>query len=228
MSSSGCAPQLSGGSPQRRIPLPAPLMDAYRRPPRLAPDRRPPMPVRPAIARDTDFLWRVLLEAYNWNGEQRFTVEQLAVDPYAARYLVGWPRRGDFGVVNETDAGEPVGAAWARCLPEDEPGCGFVAPDVPELTRGVLPGQRGRGHGQALMEALIRAAGERPASVDRLSLQRRGRATPPYASTHPSVLPGSGAMAVPTRCSWTSRPVPRTSRPVPPRKGLPGGSRSEP
>ncbi|WP_326608754.1 GNAT family N-acetyltransferase [Streptomyces sp. NBC_01800] len=55
-------------------------------------------------------------------------------------------------------------------MPEDEPGYGFVAPDVPELTLGVLPGQRGCGHGRALMEALIRAAGERPASVDRLSL----------------------------------------------------------
>ncbi|MFD8813396.1 GNAT family N-acetyltransferase [Streptomyces sp. NPDC059627] len=128
------------------------------------------MPVRPAVARDADFLWRVLLEAYNWNGDQRVTADRLAADPHAARYLVGWPRGGDFGVVAETDVGEPVGAAWARCLPEEEPGYGFVAPDVPELTLGVLPGHRGRGHGQALMEALIRAAGQGPAPVARLSL----------------------------------------------------------
>ncbi|MFF3562543.1 GNAT family N-acetyltransferase [Streptomyces sp. NPDC002574] len=128
------------------------------------------MPVRPALARDADVLRSVLLEAYNWDGEQRFTAEQLAADPHAARYLAGWPRGGDFGVVAETDAGEPVGAAWARCLPEDEPGYGFVAPDVPELTLGVLPGHRGRGHGRALMEALIRAAAEGPAPVARLSL----------------------------------------------------------
>ncbi|MFE9611838.1 GNAT family N-acetyltransferase [Streptomyces sp. NPDC006012] len=76
----------------------------------------------------------------------------------------------DFGVVAETDAGEPVGAAWARCLPEDEPGYGFVPPDVPEPSMGVLPGHRGRGHGRALMDALIRAAVERPAPVARLSL----------------------------------------------------------
>ncbi|MFE5912454.1 GNAT family N-acetyltransferase [Streptomyces wedmorensis] len=128
------------------------------------------MSVRPAVARDVDFLWRVLLEAYNWNGEQRFTAEQLAADPRAARYLVGWPRRGDFGVIAETDAGEPVGAVWARRLSGSEPGYGFVAPDVPELTLGVLPEHRGRGHGRALMEALIQAAAERPASVARLSL----------------------------------------------------------
>ncbi|KUF15092.1 GNAT family N-acetyltransferase [Streptomyces silvensis] len=128
------------------------------------------MSVRPAVARDTDFLWRVLLEAYNWNGEQRFTAEQLAADPHAARYLAGWPRRDDFGVVAESDVGEPIGAAWARHLPASEPGYGFVAPDVPELTVGLLPGHRGRGHGRALMEALTRAAAEQPVPVARLSL----------------------------------------------------------
>lgn len=128
------------------------------------------MSVRPADARDADLLWSVLLEAYNWNGEQRFTAEQLVADPHAARYLAGWPHEGDFGVVAETDTGEPIGAAWARCLPEDGPGYGFVAPDVPELTLGVLPGHRGRGHGRALMEALIRTAAERATPVARLSL----------------------------------------------------------
>jgi ribosomal protein S18 acetylase RimI-like enzyme len=128
------------------------------------------MPVRPAIARDAEFLWRILLEAYNWNGEQRFTAEQIVTDPHAARYLTGWPRRGDFGIIAETDTGEPIGAAWARYLPVDEPGYGYVAPDVPELSLGVLPGHRGHGHGRALMESLIRAAAERPARVARLSL----------------------------------------------------------
>lgn len=128
------------------------------------------MSVRPAVADDADFLWRILLEAYNWSGEQRFTAQQLAAEPHAARYLVGWPRRDDFGVVAETNGGEPIGAAWARQLPESEPGYGFVAPDVPELTLGLLPEHRGRGHGRALMEALIQAAAEGPAPVARLSL----------------------------------------------------------
>ncbi|MEV7531869.1 GNAT family N-acetyltransferase [Streptomyces hydrogenans] len=126
------------------------------------------MPLRPATARDAALLWNVLLEAYNWTGEQRFTVERLAADPHAARYLAGWPREDDFGVVAETETGEPVGAAWARRLPEDAPGYGFVAPDVPELTLAVLPAHRGRGHGRALMAALIRSAADR--STTRLSL----------------------------------------------------------
>ncbi|MFD5634773.1 GNAT family N-acetyltransferase [Streptomyces sp. NPDC127077] len=128
------------------------------------------MSFRPAVADDADFLWRILLEAYNWNGDQRFTAEQLAAEPHAARYLVGWPRRDDFGVIAQTDAGEPIGAAWARHLPESDPGYGFVAADVPELTLGLLPEHRGRGHGRALMEALIRAAAAGPAPAARLSL----------------------------------------------------------
>ncbi|MER5738574.1 MULTISPECIES: N-acetyltransferase [unclassified Streptomyces] len=128
------------------------------------------MPLRPATARDAGLLWNVLLEAYNWTGERRFTAERLAADPHASRYLAGWPREDDFGVVAETGSGEPIGAAWARCFPEDEPGYGFVAPDVPELTLGVLPGHRGRGHGRALLTALVRSGLDRPRPATRLSL----------------------------------------------------------
>ncbi|MER8039597.1 GNAT family N-acetyltransferase [Streptomyces hydrogenans] len=140
------------------------------------------MPLRPATARDAALLWEVLLEAYNWNGEQRFTVERLAADPHAARYLAGWPREDDFGVVAETETGEPIGAAWARRLPEDAPGYGFVAPDVPELTLAVLPAHRGRGHGRALMTALIRAAADRPTSRLSLSVEDGNPAVHLYRS----------------------------------------------
>lgn len=34
----------------------------------------------------------------------------------------------------------------ARCLPASAPGYGFVAADVPDVTVGLLPGHRGRGH----------------------------------------------------------------------------------
>ncbi|MFC9491133.1 GNAT family N-acetyltransferase [Streptomyces hydrogenans] len=140
------------------------------------------MPLRPATARDAALLWNVLLEAYNWTGEQRFTVERLAADPHAARYLSGWPREDDFGVVAETETGEPVGAAWARHLPEDAPGYGFVAPDVPELTLAVLPAHRGRGHGRALMTALIRSAADRSTTRLSLSVEDGNPAVHLYAS----------------------------------------------
>ncbi|MFI2212064.1 GNAT family N-acetyltransferase [Streptomyces sp. NPDC020141] len=127
------------------------------------------MRIRPAAAPDADFLGRVLLEAYNWDGTPRFTLEGLLADPASAHYVAGWPRSGDFGVVAEDASGTPVGAAWARIFPEGDQGYGFVAADVPELTLGVLPEHRGRGVGRALMAELVAAAAARE-GVDRISL----------------------------------------------------------
>jgi ribosomal protein S18 acetylase RimI-like enzyme len=43
-------------------------------------------------------------------------------------------------------------------MPEDAPGYGFVAPEVPELSMGVAAAFRGRGVGGALLEALLERA----------------------------------------------------------------------
>lgn len=51
-------------------------------------------------------------------------------------YIAGWPRDADLGVIAQAD-GERIGAAWLRFLPAADPGYGFVAADVPELTIGV-------------------------------------------------------------------------------------------
>jgi len=76
--------------------------------------------------------------------------------PELAHYVTGWPRPGDMGIVAED--GPPVGAAWLRLLPEQDPGYGFVDEETPELSIGVVPTQRGRGIGLLLLEALIEAA----------------------------------------------------------------------
>ena len=65
-------------------------------------------------------------------------------DPSVAPYLAGWPRDGDFGVLAD-DEGVSVGAAWCRLFGSEPRGYGFVAPDVPELTIGVVTERRGRG-----------------------------------------------------------------------------------
>ena len=91
-----------------------------------------------------------------------------AVDrPALARYVAGWGRPGDTGVLC-ADPTHVLGAAWCRLFAADAPGYGYVDAATPELAMAVRAGHRGRGIGTALLERLIAAAG--PAlslSVDR-------------------------------------------------------------
>jgi ribosomal protein S18 acetylase RimI-like enzyme len=138
------------------------------------------MRIREATADDAEFLAEMLLAAYNWS-EDRFDLDWLRTEDRARRYLDGWPAPGDLGVV-AVDGETRLGAAWARMLPADRPGYGFVAADVPELSIGVAATSRGRGVGRALMTALIdaaRAAGHRRVS---LSVEPDNYAARLYAS----------------------------------------------
>ncbi|HEX5469299.1 MAG TPA: GNAT family N-acetyltransferase [Gaiellaceae bacterium] len=109
--------------------------------------------IRFAVESDLPFLERMLSWAAGWRSN--VLDETLAVDPAVARYLAGWGRPGDVALVAETAAGEPAGAAWYRLFAADDPGFGFVAPDIPELTVAVEPAARGTGLGTALLTALV-------------------------------------------------------------------------
>jgi len=97
---------------------------------------------------DVPFLWEMLVEAAFPPGTER-PPDPLA-DDHVARYLDGWGRPGDVGLVAWED-GRPVGAAWTRLLPPERPGYGFVDGDTPELSVAVADGARGRGLGRALV-----------------------------------------------------------------------------
>ena len=112
--------------------------------------------VRAATAADLSFLQVMLYEAATWRPEAQPPPETVHANPHVARYLCDWGRLGDAGLICEGD--EPLGAAWFRLFPADEPGYGFVSPDVPELTIGVAPASRGRGVGTRLLEELVELA----------------------------------------------------------------------
>ena len=111
---------------------------------------------RAATPGDVKLLTRMLWLAFNWRDES--VSEHHWPDPTAAaKYVDGFGRHGDAGVVAEV-GGEGVGAAWYRLLPADDPGYGFVAADIPEITLGVASQARGRGIGTALMHRLLQTA----------------------------------------------------------------------
>jgi GNAT superfamily N-acetyltransferase len=106
--------------------------------------------IRPAGPVDVRFLTDMLRHAYYW---------QVGKDPDrpVARYVRGWGRPGDAGVIAVEPSG-PVGAAWYRLFAEQDAGFGFVDEQTPELTIAVVPARRGRGLGRELIEALLEQA----------------------------------------------------------------------
>ena len=124
----------------------------------------------------------MLVEAVNWSSEwKKKSRNRVLSTPLSAHYIAGWPRDTDLGVIAEA-SGEPIGAAWLRFLPAADPGYGFVATDVPELTIGVTAHWRGRGAGRALLRAIAgqaRSAGIRAIS---LSVERKNFAQKLYLS----------------------------------------------
>lgn len=139
------------------------------------------MLLRSARADDFTFLTEMLLEACNWSSTPWFTLDKLRADDKVWRYVAGWPRATDFGVVAELD-GTPAGAAWARLLPADRPGYGYIADDVPELTLGVSEAFRRQGIARAVLTELITIARSTPCRRLTLSVDPDNHAANLYRS----------------------------------------------
>jgi len=125
--------------------------------------------LRAAGVDDEPFLWRMLLEAAH-AGDEVDGPDALKSMPELARYVDGWGRPGDIGVI-ATRQGEPVGAAWLRLLVGDEAAYGYVDERTPELAIAVDPALTGQGIGGALLARLLLDAGGRFAAVS-LSVRR--------------------------------------------------------
>lgn len=141
-----------------------------------------PWIIRQATPEDGTFMADMLVQAVNWSPEwKKKSRKRVLSAPRTAHYIVGWPRDTDLGVIAEVN-GERIGAAWLRFHPAADPGYGFVASDVPELTIGVTVHWRGRGAGRALLRAIAgqaRSAGIRQIS---LSVERKNFAQKLYIS----------------------------------------------
>jgi GNAT superfamily N-acetyltransferase len=138
--------------------------------------------IRPAAAGDGAFLVDMLTEAVNWSSEWKKQSRSRVLSTHrTAHYITGWPRDTDLGMIAEAD-GERVGAAWIRFFPDSDPGYGFVAADVPELTIGVAAHWRGRGVGRALLRAIAERALSAGIRQISLSVERKSFAQKLYLS----------------------------------------------
>jgi GNAT superfamily N-acetyltransferase len=133
--------------------------------------------IRPTQPDDEPFLWDMGWEATAVDAEMRALGRDAALAmPHVRRYLTGWGRPGDAGVVAVSEDGQRLGAAWYRLFPVDEPGWGFVAAEVPELSIGVAGAARGTGVGGALLAALLELAWEQGHRALSLSVDRQNPA----------------------------------------------------
>lgn len=128
--------------------------------------------LRRAAQTDAMFLGDMLVEAANWRaGGMRPRHEVLSSADHR-RYLAGWKRSADDGLVATGEDEAPVGAAWFRVLPQNAPGFGFVGVAVPELIIGVHPLWRARGVGRSLLSGVVQLAGSQGHSRISLSVER--------------------------------------------------------
>lgn len=189
--------------------------------------------LRAAGRDDAGFLADMLVEAVNWLPGRELCRERILADPDLAHYVSGWQCScdvgggggagvGDLGVVAVAPGGQPVGAAWLRTFTADDPGYGFVAPDVPELSMGVHPSWRGRGVGRALLRETVRTAAAAGGHRISLSVERANHAARLYTSEGFSVVRSGPDSDTMVRVLTPPRLTP--PRLAPPRLAPPGFS----
>ena len=138
--------------------------------------------LRAAVGSDSRFLTDMVVEAANWNPSASRQRVSVLADPDYTRYVTGWQRPSDAGVVAVDSDGMPVGACWFRLFPTNAPGHGFVAVGVPELILGVSPIWRAQGAGRALLREVVSIARTAGHARLTLSVERGNHAADLYRS----------------------------------------------
>jgi GNAT superfamily N-acetyltransferase len=117
-----------------------------------------PLVLRAATAADQPLLDEMLWLAHTWRQDAHPPAPARIPDPIC-RYVDGFGRPGDLGVV-AARGGSAAGAAWWRYRTAADPGYGYLADDIPELTVAVRPAHRRCGVAAAMLSWLAERAAE--------------------------------------------------------------------
>lgn len=98
---------------------------------------------------------QMLSEALRFENGERIPWQTILRDERSSRFLEGWGRPGDIGVVGVDESGKLLGTAWLRDFPTHGPEWGD-SENLNEITRTELivavdEQYRGRGIGRLLM-----------------------------------------------------------------------------
>lgn len=119
--------------------------------------------IRAATPADQAFISEMQYEAFFVPPGAEPFPRTILDEPQIRKYHANFgSEEGDVGLIAESSAGEPLGAAWARQLE----GYGFVDHETPELGIAVAPRARCAGIGTALLERLLEVVPRCSLSVD--------------------------------------------------------------
>jgi ribosomal protein S18 acetylase RimI-like enzyme len=117
--------------------------------------------MRPLRQDDEPFLWDMLYYAAHMHEDGEITAEAAKHLPELQKYVQGWGRQMDVGVLAlHPSKQRPLGAAWVRVLLEQKNMSPLIADGTPELAIAVLPDYIGQGIGTQLLRHVLQAARE--------------------------------------------------------------------
>ena len=145
------------------------------------------MNLREARFEDEQFLWEAQYHAALLDSEDE-PMMAIRSNPILARYVDGWGRAGDIGIIAEHE-NNSIGAAWCRLFPEDSKGWGWIDEKTPEISVAVLPKFRQKGIGTSMLTRLIEIACEENEMLS-LAVRSTNPAVRLYQRLDFRVLPG--------------------------------------
>lgn len=119
------------------------------------------MKITPIPPNVEPILWEFLAIAAHEPVENGIAL--LKQHPIVSRYVKNFGQQEDCGFFAYPDqnSSEPIGAIWARILPKEAAGYGFVDEQTPEIAVAVRPEFQNQGVGKLLLRHFIEATRQR-------------------------------------------------------------------